>query len=132
MNGNSMAKNSYMTSSIPVASGATTTTTNSSPLSGLLLLITCYLAWPWLCQLIALPAALLLAGGSLAAQLLGGLTGMLLSPAVISIALYLVCGLIFLQGQKNQIESNFFIVLIYICKVWFLPFNIKSNYNLAS
>ena len=100
MNDSSSNNNNSITS-LPVPTAGSTTTTNPSPLSGLLLLITCYLAWPWLYELAMSAAALLVAGGSLLAQLLlllVGLAGVLLSPAVGFIFVYLVGCLVFLQG----------------------------------
>ena len=102
MNDSSSNNNNSITSlPVPTAGSTATTTTNPSPLSGLLLLITCYLAWPWLYELAMSAAALLVAGGSLLAQLLlllVGLAGVLLSPAVGFIFVYLVGCLVFLQG----------------------------------
>ena len=95
MNDSSSNNNNSITS-LPVPTAGSTTTTNPSPLSGLLLLITCYLAWPWLYELAMSAAALLVAGGSL--LLLVGLAGVLLSPAVGFIFVYLVGCLVFLQG----------------------------------
>ena len=97
MNDSSSNNNNSITSlPVPTAGSTATTTTNPSPLSGLLLLITCYLAWPWLYELAMSAAALLVAGGSLLAQLL--LLLVLLSPAVGFIFVYLVGCLVFLQG----------------------------------
>ena len=102
MNDSSSNNNNSITSlPVPTAGSTATTTTNPSPLSGLLLLITCYLAWPWLYELAMSAAALLVAGGSLLAQLLlllVGLAGLLLSPAVGFIFVYLVGCPVFLQG----------------------------------
>ncbi len=86
------------------SAGTTTIATNPSVLSGLLLLVTGYLVWPWLYSLLMSAAALVVSGGTLLLQLpvlLAGLAGMLLSPAVGYIFFYLASCLVFLQGPQG-------------------------------
>ncbi len=83
------------------AAPPSTTATNPSVLSGVLLLVALYGTWPWLFPMLLSAVALAATGGSLLLQLPVVLVGQLFNPAVGLVFVYLVACLVFLQGMHR-------------------------------